>query len=191
MAQIKSGYHQTVIIESFKQDIEAMRQKMHETLRQNKALKKALSQKEKQIIGIMAEIENKDAQINIFNEEICKYKDQEREWTQKIDEFRQKTTKSLQNEMNQVKRCQSLEAQNNCLNEQILMLQEKVDRLVKQVAGHANDRVKSIQNDNNYKTKIALIKKRAQEEVSKRISAEEAVYSVKEENFHLKKKSLF
>ncbi|KAK8894480.1 hypothetical protein M9Y10_022914 [Tritrichomonas musculus] len=187
LAQIKSGYHQTVIIESFKQDIEAMRQKMHETLRQNKALKKALSQKEKQIIGIMAEIENKDAQINIFNEEICKYKDQEREWTQKIDEFRQKTTKSLQNEMNQVKRCQSLEAQNNCLNEQILMLQEKVDRLVKQVAGHANDRVKSIQNDNNYKTKIALIKKRAQEEVSKRISAEEAVYSVKEENFHLKK----
>lgn len=187
LAEIKSGYQQSIIIESFKQEIEAMRQKMNETLRENKALKAALKKRKEQVNNLRAQVDDGDSQIRALEDKILDLQRQVQEVTEKADRLRQDKAKAVQNEMNQVKRCQSLEAQNNCLNEQVIMLQEKVDKLVKQTADHANDRVKNIRNDNAYKTKIALIKKRAQEEVSKRITAEEAVYSTKEENFQLKK----
>ena len=187
LEEIKSGYQQSIIIESFKKDIEAMRQKLNETLRENKALKSALHKRKEQVNSLRTQVEDEDNQIRALEDKILDLQRQVQEVTDKADRLRQEKAKAVQNEMSQVKRCSSLEAQNNCLNEQIIILQEKVDKFVKQTADHANDRVKNIRNDSVYKTKIALIKKRAQEEVAKRLSAEEAVYSVKEENFKLKK----
>ena len=187
LADARSGRQELQQIEDLKKELEAMRQKLNQTLRDKKRLKAELVKRNQEIEKHKLTIEEDIDTIKLLQDKILDAQRQAQDATAKTDKMRQEKAKAVQNELATVKKCQSLEAQNESLSEQNLMLKEQVDRLVKQAANEANKRRKDVIYSNQYKAKIGQMKKRMEEEIAKRISAEEKIYECKEENFNLKK----
>ncbi|OHT05432.1 hypothetical protein TRFO_26852 [Tritrichomonas foetus] len=187
LAEAKSGRQEIEKIEALNKEIDEMRQRMNNALRDKKRIKSALLKRNQENESLRNQISDDNDTIQLLQDKILDCQRQVQEATAKTDRMRQDKAKAIQNEMAQVKKCQSFEAQNESLSEQVLMLKEQVTKLVKQSSDEANIRMKNMRNGNVYKQKIVMLKKRAQEEVAKRLSAEEAIYNCKEENFRLKK----
>ena len=185
----RSGRKELAEIEKLKRMMEQMRQKMHEAVRAKRLLKKKLK-------SVLDELEKykqgnfgQDDTIAMLQDKILDLEARIRELNSKNDDLRAKATKAMRNEMEMSRKVAEMEQKNRLLDEQLLIMKEQNSKLSQQKGKDAADRMKEIRSIDQFKARLAAYKKRAQEEIAKRIGAEEAVYNHKEENFKLKKEN--
>ena len=188
LVEARSGRKELAEIEQLKRTMEGMRQKMHEAIRAKTLLKRKLK-------AVIAELQKlregagQDETVSMLQDKILDLEARIREINAKNDDLRAKATKASKNEMEMSRKLAQVEQNNRLLEEQILILKEQNSKLNQQKSKDASARMKEIRSIDQIKAKMAAYKKRAQEEIAKRIGAEEAVYNHKEEIFGLKKEN--
>ncbi|KAH0795171.1 hypothetical protein GPJ56_000847 [Histomonas meleagridis] len=185
--ELQSGKFFRKEIESMNIENERLRQTINQQRRTRKTLKTLQLQSQANLDSIKKDNDDKQALIDELIAKEATHKDEIRKYQQALDQMRVDKSKAIKNESIQTKKTIALEEKIQNLEEQLIMANEQIKALVDKASKTANSHVKYIKNEDIMKTKIQNIKKRAQEEISKRITAEEAVYAHKEENFKLKK----
>jgi hypothetical protein len=127
--------------------------------------------------------------IKQLEDKILDLQSRNRALTQGITECRAQVSQAEKSELAYSRRAQEADEKCHSLEEQIQMLTEQNKRLSGQKAEDASNVVKRLQSVSAVKGKMAAYKKRAEEEMRKRVSAEEVVIAQKEEVFGLKKEN--
>lgn len=189
LADAKSGRRELAEIDRLNKLVEETRQKSYDVVRSKKQLKaklqKCITEHQKQQ---QANTEQEET-VRMLEDKILDMEARVREITAKNDDLRAKTTEAVKSELKKSKKLAQMEEKYKNMEEQLLILQEQNRKLSAQKAKDASARVKEMRSDDQFKVKINAYKKRMQEEMAKRVGAEEVIYSQKEEIFNLKKEN--
>jgi chromosome segregation ATPase len=184
LADARSGRQELAEIEKLKHEIEHLNLCVQTLKRHNKKLKLALKQQhESDAVNQQGSDEDKSL-IRQLQDKILDLQGQVREITEKNDGLRAKVTKAVQSELEESKRAAAAADRSHLLEEQLIMLTAQNKKLNEAKALDAAKRVEELKKDKT-RSKLATAQKRLEDEMRRRVQAEEQVAGQKEDVLNL------